>query len=269
MDVALHKCGVTFVLDRAGVTGTDGASHNGMWDMSILQVVPGPADSPPRATPTRSAPSCARPSRSTTHRPSSASRRAPSAPPSPAVGTRRRHGRAARARHRHAGRAPRLRGRARARCAWRSPRCWTQQGISTTVVDPRWVKPVDEAMAPLAERHRVVVTVEDNSRVGGVGSAVAQALRDAGVDVPLRDFGIPPRFLDHASRGRGHGRDRPDRTGHRPPGHRPCRPGSTAGSSSPRSTRWSPPATDRRPTTQQPRWAGFPTLYGGETGPFA
>lgn len=55
-------------------------------------------------------------------------------------------------------------------------------------------------MAPLAERHRVVVTVEDNSRVGGVGSAVAQALRDAGVDVPLRDFGIPPRFLDHASR---------------------------------------------------------------------
>jgi 1-deoxy-D-xylulose-5-phosphate synthase len=75
-----------------------------------------------------------------------------------------------------------------------------KQGISTTVVDPRWVKPVDEAMAPLAERHRVVVTVEDNSRVGGVGSAVAQALRDAGVDVPLRDFGIPPRFLDHASR---------------------------------------------------------------------
>ena len=43
MDVALHRCGVTFVLDRAGVTGDDGASHNGMWDMSILQVVPGPA----------------------------------------------------------------------------------------------------------------------------------------------------------------------------------------------------------------------------------
>src|SRR6185437_2014035 len=75
-----------------------------------------------------------------------------------------------------------------------------RQGISTTVVDPRWVKPVDEAMAPLAEKHRVVVTVEDNSRVGGVGSTIAQALRDADVDVPLRDFGIPPRFLDHASR---------------------------------------------------------------------
>jgi 1-deoxy-D-xylulose-5-phosphate synthase len=66
---------------------------------------------------------------------------------------------------------------------------WTSRASATTVVDPRWVKPVDEAMAPLAEQHRVVVTVEDNSRVGGVGSAVAQALRDAGVDVPLRDFG--------------------------------------------------------------------------------
>lgn len=75
------------------------------------------------------------------------------------------------------------------------------QGISTTVVDPRWVKPVDEALAPLAAGHRVVVTVEDNSRAGGVGSAIAQAMRDAGVDVPLRDFGIPPVFLDHASRG--------------------------------------------------------------------
>ncbi|MER7156476.1 transketolase C-terminal domain-containing protein, partial [Streptomyces lydicus] len=75
-----------------------------------------------------------------------------------------------------------------------------KQGISTTVVDPRWVKPVDEALPGLAARHRVVITVEDNSRAGGVGSAVAQSLRDAGVDLPLRDFGIPERFLDHASR---------------------------------------------------------------------
>ncbi|CAM5598466.1 1-deoxy-D-xylulose-5-phosphate synthase OS=Streptomyces griseomycini OX=66895 GN=dxs PE=3 SV=1 [Streptomyces griseomycini] len=99
------------------------------------------------------------------------------------------------------GRAARLRRRARPDVPGGRRPARTPQGISSTVVDPRWVKPVDEALAPLAERHRVVVTVEDNSRAGGVGSAVAQALRDAGVDVPLRDFGIPPVFLDHASRG--------------------------------------------------------------------
>ena len=74
------------------------------------------------------------------------------------------------------------------------------QGITSTVVDPRWVKPVDSALPPLAAEHRLVVTVEDNGRVGGVGSTIAQALRDAEVDVPLRDFGLPQRFLDHAKR---------------------------------------------------------------------
>uniref|UniRef100_A0AAU2V0X1 1-deoxy-D-xylulose-5-phosphate synthase n=1 Tax=Streptomyces sp. NBC_00003 TaxID=2903608 RepID=A0AAU2V0X1_9ACTN len=201
MDVALHKCGVTFVLDRAGVTGTDGASHNGMWDMSILQVVPGLRIAAPRdadqvraqlreAVEVEDAPTVVRFSKG-------------------AVGP-----------------AVKAVGRIGGMDVLRRPTSDTvrpdvllvsvgalapmcleiadlldAQGISTTVVDPRWVKPVDEAMAPLAEQHRVVVTVEDNSRVGGVGSAVSQALRDAGVDVPLRDFGIPPRFLDHASRG--------------------------------------------------------------------
>jgi 1-deoxy-D-xylulose-5-phosphate synthase len=75
------------------------------------------------------------------------------------------------------------------------------QGITSTVVDPRWVKPVDPELPALAAGHRVVVTVEDNGRAGGVGSAVAQALRDAEVDVPLRDFGIPQQFLAHAKRG--------------------------------------------------------------------
>ncbi|AYG79735.1 1-deoxy-D-xylulose-5-phosphate synthase [Streptomyces hundungensis] len=201
MDVALHKCGVTFVLDRAGVTGTDGASHNGMWDMSILQVVPGLRIAAPRdadqvraqlreAVAVEDAPTVVRFSKGAV------------GPAVQAVG--------------------RIGGmdvlREPSSAAVRpdvllvsvgalAPMCLEiadlldAQGISTTVVDPRWVKPVDEAMAPLAEKHRVVVTVEDNSRVGGVGSAISQALRDAGVDVPLRDFGIPPRFLDHASRG--------------------------------------------------------------------
>ncbi|MEU9678058.1 1-deoxy-D-xylulose-5-phosphate synthase [Streptomyces parvus] len=199
MDVALHKCGVTFVLDRAGITGTDGASHNGMWDMSILQCVPGLRIAAPRdadqvraqlreAVAVDDAPTVVRFSKGAV------------GPAVKAVGK--------------AGGMDILREPKAARpdvlivsVGALAPMCLEiadlldAQGISSTVVDPRWVKPVDEALAPLAERHRVVVTVEDNSRAGGVGSAVSQALRDAGVDVPLRDFGIPPVFLDHASRG--------------------------------------------------------------------
>ncbi|MEU9624125.1 MULTISPECIES: 1-deoxy-D-xylulose-5-phosphate synthase [unclassified Streptomyces] len=198
MDVALHRCGVTFVLDRAGVTGTDGASHNGMWDMSILQCVPTLRIAAPRdadqvraqlreAVEVDDAPTVVRFSKGAV---------------GPAVKAVGRVGGMDVLREPDAARPDVLLVSVGAL----APMCLEiadlldAQGISTTVVDPRWVKPVDEAMAPLAERHRVVVTVEDNSRAGGVGSAIAQALRDAGVDVPLRDFGIPPRFLDHASR---------------------------------------------------------------------
>ncbi len=76
------------------------------------------------------------------------------------------------------------------------------QGIGVTVVDPRWVKPVDPALVALAGQHRLVVTVEDNIRIGGVGSAIARKLADARVTVPVREFGIPPQFLDHAKRPR-------------------------------------------------------------------
>jgi 1-deoxy-D-xylulose-5-phosphate synthase len=73
-------------------------------------------------------------------------------------------------------------------------------GIGVTVVDPRWISPVAPELVELARRYRLVVSVEDNGRVGGAGSLLAQALRDADVDVPLRDMGIPQRFLDHATR---------------------------------------------------------------------
>ncbi|MEV6125873.1 1-deoxy-D-xylulose-5-phosphate synthase [Streptomyces violaceusniger] len=201
MDVALHKCGVTFVLDRAGITGTDGASHNGMWDMSLLQVVPGLRIAAPRdadqvraqlreAVEVEDAPTVVRYSKGAV---------------GPAVAAVGRIG------GMDVLREPAAADRERPDVLLVSvgalaPMCLEiadlldKQGISATVVDPRWVKPVDEELPALAERHRVVVTVEDNSRIGGVGSAVAQALRDSGVDMPVRDFGIPPRFLDHASR---------------------------------------------------------------------
>ncbi|MFZ2501489.1 MAG: transketolase C-terminal domain-containing protein, partial [Nocardioides sp.] len=74
------------------------------------------------------------------------------------------------------------------------------QGIGVTVVDPRWVKPVDPALIELARSHRLVVSVEDNGRVGGVGAVLLQTLNDAGVETPFRLHGIPQEFLGHAKR---------------------------------------------------------------------
>lgn len=74
------------------------------------------------------------------------------------------------------------------------------QGIGVTVVDPRWILPVPEVLVRMAASHRLVVTVEDNGRHGGFGASMAAALRDTEVDTPLRDLGIPQRYLDHGSR---------------------------------------------------------------------
>ena len=76
----------------------------------------------------------------------------------------------------------------------------TAQGIGVTVVDPRWVKPLDPALVTAAARYKLVAVVEDNGEVGGVGDAVARLLREGDVDVPVRTFGIPQRFLGHAKR---------------------------------------------------------------------
>ncbi|MBV2355304.1 1-deoxy-D-xylulose-5-phosphate synthase [Streptomyces sp. J2-1] len=197
MDVALHRCGVTFVLDRAGVTGVDGPSHNGMWDMSILQVVPGLRIAAPRdagqlraqlreAVDVADAPTLIRfPKESV----------GPDIPALDQVGgldVLRRDT------------APEV---LLVAVGVMAPVCLqaadllAARGIGCTVVDPRWVKPVDPALPPLAARHRLVAVVEDNSRAAGVGSAVALALGDADVDVPVRRFGIPEQFLAHAKRG--------------------------------------------------------------------
>jgi 1-deoxy-D-xylulose-5-phosphate synthase len=199
MDVALHKCGVTFVLDRAGVTGDDGASHNGMWDMSILQVVPGLRLAAPRdgarvaellneAVLVDDAPTVLR------------------FPKGPVFGDIEAVGKAggcdvlarpALA----AGNDVLLVGiGAMAATAVEVAARLTAQGFGVTVLDPRWVKPVDPAIVELAREHRCVVTIEDNGRTGGCGAAIAQALRDAGVHTPVHDFGIPQEFLTHAKR---------------------------------------------------------------------
>ncbi|MGW5679381.1 transketolase C-terminal domain-containing protein, partial [Streptomyces sp. NPDC003860] len=198
MDVALHRCGVTFVLDRAGITGTDGASHNGVWDMSILQVVPGLRIAAPRdaerlreelreALDVRDAPTVLR---------------FPKESAGPEIPSLRRIGGMDVLREPGTDRADVLLVSvgALAPVCLHAAELLAERGVTCTVVDPRWVKPVDEHLPPLTARHRLVAVVEDNSRSAGVGSAVGQVLRDAGVDVPLRTFGVPEQFLAHAKR---------------------------------------------------------------------
>ena len=198
MDVALHKAGVTFVLDRAGATGDDGASHNGMWDMSILQVVPGLRLAAPRDEATLRAE--LREALDVDHAPTVVRFPKGALPPAvPAVG---RHGGSDVLRTPRTG-APEVLvigvGSMAGVCLQAAERL-EAHGLDCTVVDPRWVKPVDPSLVELARRHRVVAVVEDGGRVGGVGAAVRQALSDADVDSVVVGFGLEQEFPEHMPR---------------------------------------------------------------------
>ncbi|MCU1601824.1 MAG: 1-deoxy-D-xylulose-5-phosphate synthase [Frankiales bacterium] len=198
MDVALHKLPVTLVLDRAGITGPDGASHNGMWDLSILQVVPGIRIAAPRDGATLREE--LREAIAVDDGPTAL--RFPRGPVGDDIPALQRHGTVDVLRE--GSDVLVVAVGAMARTALDVAQRVEKQGISVSVVDPRWVTPVSADLVRIAARHRLVVTVEDNGRVGGVGSVVSQALRDADVDVPCRDLGIPQRFLDHGSRAEVH-----------------------------------------------------------------
>lgn len=197
MDVALHRAGVTFVLDRAGVTGPDGPSHHGIWDLAILQVVPHIRLSAPRdairlreelgeAVAVADAPTVVRFSKGNVGNEIPAVRRLPDGVDilSEAsrkdvliitVGPMAEIGLAVAAR-------------------------LADQGIGATVIDPRWVVPVPTSVIALAAEHRLVVTIEDGIRVGGIGTRIRQDLRAAGVDTALNELGLPDEFLQHGSR---------------------------------------------------------------------
>ena len=200
MDVALHKLPVTMVLDRSGITGPDGASHNGMWDLSMLGIVPGMRVAAPRdatrlreelgeALDVNDGPTAIRFPKGDVGEDIPAVERLGGvdvlAVPTEglsddvllvAVGPFASMALAV---------AERLRN----------------QGIGVTVVDPRWVLPVPDAICELATAHKLVVTLEDNGVNGGVGSAVSAVLRRAEIDVPCRDVGLPQEFFAQASRG--------------------------------------------------------------------
>lgn len=197
MDVALHKAGVTFVLDRSGVTGPDGPSHHGVWDLALLQVVPHIRLAAPRdATRLREelaealavddAPTVIRFPKGSVGSDIDAVRRC-----SDGVDV------LLEAAHKDVlivaiGSFAQLGLEVAARLA--------QQGIGATVVDPRWVVPVPTSIIEMARDHRLVITLEDGVRVGGIGTRIRQDLRSAGVDTAVDELGLPDEFIDHATR---------------------------------------------------------------------
>jgi 1-deoxy-D-xylulose-5-phosphate synthase len=181
------------------VTGDDGPSHNGMWDLSILQLIPGMRVAVPRdgarvrellreAVAVDDGPTALR------------FPKGPVAADVEAIDSL--GGMDVLARH-DGGNGTRVllvAAGAMATPAIEVGERLAAQGIGATVVDPRWVKPLDPALVPAAAQHSMVAVVEDNGRVGAVGDAVARLLRDSAVDTPVRTFGIPQEFLQHAKR---------------------------------------------------------------------
>ncbi|GAA1349114.1 1-deoxy-D-xylulose-5-phosphate synthase [Falsarthrobacter nasiphocae] len=205
MDVALHKAGVTVVLDRAGVTGPDGPSHHGMWDLAMLQVVPGLHLAAPRdavtlrealreAVAISDAPSVVRFSKGEVAEPVEALERladgvdvlARRGEESDDAGARRD--------------VLIVSVGAMSEMALDVADRLNAHGITATVIDPRWVLPVPQSVIDLAAEHRIVVSIEDGVRAGGVGSRIRQEMRAAGVDTALSEVGLPAEFLAHGSR---------------------------------------------------------------------
>ncbi|MGW4522461.1 1-deoxy-D-xylulose-5-phosphate synthase [Amycolatopsis sp. NPDC004378] len=197
MDVALHRQPVTLVLDRAGITGPDGPSHHGMWDLSLLGMVPGMRVAAPRdpatlreelreAVAVSDGPTALRFSKGKVGTDVAAVERLGT------VDVLRRPVEGADVLLVTVGPFATLGLAAAARLA--------DQGIGVTVVDPRWVLPVPAELVALASQHKLVVTVEDSGRHGGFGSALAAVFRDAECDVPLRDLAVPQTFHDLGSR---------------------------------------------------------------------
>jgi len=198
MDAALHKAGITFVLDRAGVTGTDGPSHNGMWDMTIASIVPGLRLAAPRDG--QQVRLQLREAVDVSDRPTVI--RFPKGDVGEPVPALRQHGRVDVLHETdQAGCDLLLVGvGAFASMAVDVAAKLEAQGHRVTAVDPRWVLPVSSDLVDLARTAGATAVVEDNLVTSGIGMAVTHALREAGIDVPVHLHGIPKRFLDHASR---------------------------------------------------------------------
>ncbi|MCZ2261471.1 1-deoxy-D-xylulose-5-phosphate synthase [Isoptericola sp. QY 916] len=202
MDAALHRAGVTFVLDRAGITGDDGASHNGMWDMAMLRIVPGLRLAAPRDEPTLRA--ALRAAVDVDDAPTVV-RYPKGALSDPLPALESLDGVDVVARHPS---APGADGRkvlvvgvgSMVGTALAAGESLAAHGLAVDVVAPTWVLPVPEALVKLSGEHDLVLTIEDGVVDGGVGAMTAQRAGEQGVRTPFVHVGLPVAFLEHASR---------------------------------------------------------------------
>ena len=197
LDVALHKAGVTFVLDRAGVTGDDGASHNGIWDLALTGIIPKMHVAAPRdgarlrevlaeSIQITDAPSMLR------------------YPKGEVIADipafERRDGIDVLYRGESADVLLVSVGAMAAMAVEAASQAY-REGVGVTVIDPRWIKPLPQSLVTMATRYKSVVVLEDGIRHGGIASTISEMFRDAGLQVPIHSIGVPLKFLEHAKRG--------------------------------------------------------------------
>jgi len=196
LDVALHKAGVTFVLDRAGITGDDGASHNGIWDLALTGIVPTMHVAAPRdgarlrevlaeSIQITDAPSMLR------------------YPKGEVIADipafERRDGIDVLYRGESADVLLVSVGAMAAMAVEAASQAY-REGVGVTVIDPRWIKPLPQSLVTMATRYKSVVVLEDGIRHGGIASTISEMFRDAGLQVPIHSIGVPLTFLEHAKR---------------------------------------------------------------------
>ncbi len=193
-DVALQNLPVVFALDRAGLVGSDGATHQGSYDISFLRCIPNmtlmaPADEN----------ECRQMLYTATTLPGPSAVRYPrgTGPGVPLVEEMSAIpvGRAQMRREGRSGLAILVFGTLLDSAQKIAER------LDATLVNMRFIKPLDEDMImSVAERHRAIVTIEENATLGGAGSAVGELLASESLVIPLLQLGIPDRFIEHGSR---------------------------------------------------------------------
>ena len=197
LDVALHKAGVTFVLDRAGITGDDGASHNGIWDLALTGIIPTMHVAAPRDG-ARLREVLAE-SIQITDSPSML--RYPKGEVIADIPAfERRDGIDVLYRGESADVLLVSVGAMAAMAVEAASQAY-REGVGVTVIDPRWIKPLPQSLVTMATRYKSVVVLEDGIRHGGIASTISEMFRDAGLQVPIHSIGVPLTFLVHAKRG--------------------------------------------------------------------